>query len=146
MSPSTFSRSGVVALLALTAFHASAQAGDNLPAVQSHAGIEMISGGVGKDESYAIRHAAKRWPLLLEFAQNHHGKALYTAGVDVKLMDHTGHELTRVRSDGPLMLLRVKPGTYRVEAALDGHAQRHSVAVPPTGNARLSFVWPYGVK
>lgn len=143
MTTSTVARSGAIALLAFAAWVSSAHATEGLPAVHSQHGIELITGGVGQDESQAIRQAARNWPLLLEFSQRDHGHALYTAGVEIRLSDAKGRVQLQTLSDGPLMLVRVKPGTYRIDATLNGHTLHQPVVVPAHGTARLSFVWPY---
>ena len=41
-----------------------------LPEIQTGNGISWMMGGIGLDESTAMRAEAKNWPLSIEFSEN----------------------------------------------------------------------------
>lgn len=137
-------RAGVAALLACAALAASAQP-SALPAVQrGAAGVEYVTGGIGRDESSAFDAAAAQWPLALEFAVGGGAaeRAQFAADVQVAVRDARGRAVLEAVSGGPFLLARVAPGTYTVEAALQGRAQRRQVTVRQGASARAMFNWP----
>ena len=43
--------------------------GASLPPVQTQGQTEFMTGGIGRDESEALRKEGSTWPLMLQFAQ-----------------------------------------------------------------------------
>jgi hypothetical protein len=120
-----------------------AQAGSaELPPVRTANGIDYLSGGIGKDEAHAVERAAARWPLMMEFMQIDHHRTAFTADVSVRVRDAQGLAVFQTRSDGPLLLARLKPGRYTIEATASEETLRRSVTVRASHTARISFVWP----
>jgi hypothetical protein len=119
-----------------------AQSGSTLPPLHKADGIEYLSGGIGKDEAKAMEQAGAHWPLMLKFTQKTQHKDAFTAGAEVHVRDKQGHTVLQVQSDGPILLARVKPGHYRVEASVSGQTLRHDVTVKPGHMAQLNFAWP----
>jgi hypothetical protein len=92
--------------------------------VEQHQGnVTFVSGGVGLDESHALRAEARSWPLELQFTG--------PQGTDVLQTD----------SRGPYMLVRLHPGRYVVHASYKDEDQTRSVAVANGGHASASFHW-----
>jgi hypothetical protein len=109
-----------------------------LPAAAQQGDVQFLSGGVGLDESHAIKSAAAHWPLSLEFIG---GQRDFVADVDVKITDAKGNLVLTTTSQGPYMLVRLKPGRYSVAATYGGSEKKQSVSVSQTGHARLHFSW-----
>ena len=58
-----------------TASTAESPAGSSsLPPIQSQGQTEFVTGGVGRDESEAMKKEGRAWPLLLELAQTSEGR------------------------------------------------------------------------
>lgn len=129
------------ALLAAGTTRAAAQ----LPDVQSAAGIEYLSGGIGLDESQAILGASRNWPLTLEFSQTASPRAHYVADVDVSIHEPSGRSLLGTTADGPYLLVRLAPGRYTINATLGGKTLTRTVTLRAGAPARLSFQWPADV-
>ena len=121
-----------------------AQVATALPPVQQAGGVEYLSGGIGKDESAAIENATRQWPLTLEFAVKDRQHADFVAGVEVVVRDAKGHTALRATTDGPFLLARLTPGSYAVDATLDGKALHQRVLVKRGAPAKVVFVWPAG--
>jgi hypothetical protein len=117
-----------------------------LPQTHTLGGIEYMSGGVGKDESTAIEHAGKQWPLTLEFAMKEERRAEFTADVDVLVRDAKGRSILHATADGPFMLVKLAPGRYSVDATLGSKTLHRRVAVTSTHPARVEFLWPSGTQ
>lgn len=80
-------------------------------------------GGIGSDESTAMRAEMKNHPLSLLFART---DGAYLADVDVTV---SGAAKLEFRAAGPLCLINVPTGAYTVEARADGAVQRQQVTV-----------------
>ena len=104
-----------------------AQAG--LPPVQHQGSVQYVSGGIGLDESEALKAAAKDYPLALTFAAQVGGKADYVADVTVAIHDGQGKPVLRATSEGPYMLVKLPAGDYKVSATYKGQTQERQVAV-----------------
>jgi len=113
-----------------------------LPPAQHSGQVEYVSGGIGQDESSAFRQARGNYPLALTFAvEGGGGSSPYASGVDVVVENRQGQRLLNVTSDGPYLLARLAPGTYKVNAAYNGQLQTREVTVPQSGTADVKFAW-----
>jgi hypothetical protein len=114
----------------------------DLPPVQHDGSVTYLSGGIGLDESTAMKSVEKQWPLSMEFAENRGGHADYVAGVDVVVRDASGRTALQATTDGPFMMAQLRPGRYTIEASLDGNIKRESVTIKGGAPAHATFVWP----
>lgn len=114
-------------------------AADMQPTTQN--GITYLCGGVGLDESTAMKQAAKSYDLMSTFAAQ---DGSYLADVSVEIADKSGTPVLQTTCDGPMMLVKVPhAGSYRVQATVDGHTQTKTAqAGGGHGPQRLVFVWP----
>ena len=78
---------------------------------------QFVCGGVGSDESVAMRAAMKDHPLSLLFARS---SGAYLADVAVTVKNANGDTALSLVSNGPICLVDLPPGRYTVEAASDG--------------------------
>lgn len=94
--------------------------------------IQWRCGGIGSDESTAMRAAMKDHPLSLLFAR---ADGAYLADVQVEIRaEATGGAARSLRASGPVCLLTLPPGRYTVDAAVGG--QRKSQVVQVGGAPR----------
>jgi len=93
--------------------------------VQEADGVQYLSGGVGDQERQAMRSHQQEFPLQILFS----GKAgeLGLAN-QVRVLDGA-NQVVAVQNAGPLLMLKLPPGHYTVEAAFNGGVQRRSVHV-----------------
>jgi hypothetical protein len=139
MKPKTFERSTIVALATTLVFtvsgHAFAQSA-GLPPVETQGAIKFVSGGIGDEESKAMRLERNRWPLSLDFL----GPASdYLADVNVRITNSKGNQVLQADSNGPFMLVKLPPGRYTVYARYKSDEQRRTVNVSRSGHGRASF-------
>jgi hypothetical protein len=111
---------------------------EGLPQVQQQGDVSYTSGGVGLDESRALRASEHSWPLSLRFTGP---GSDYLADVKVKISDAHSGDVLDTTSRGPYMLVKLRPGRYTVQASYKDHAQSKSITVPAKGTAKAAFYW-----
>jgi hypothetical protein len=140
MRASLFSRSvlGSITLIvaAATPWLAQAQTGA-IPEMKSGGVGRYVCGGVGVDESTAMRAAMKDHPLSLLFARS---SGAYLANVDVAVKDASGATALAMRADGPVCLVDLPAGRYTVEASNDGVMKSEAVTLG-SGSRTADFRW-----
>lgn len=112
-----------------------------LPAEKTSQGICYVSGGVGLDESGALKVARKDYSLDIETFQSANGKNEYIAAVPLTITRPNGEVVFQAPSDGPFTLVRMPPGTYIVKASHQGQTQQRQVLVGTGLGAKASFVF-----
>ncbi len=112
-----------------------------LPAERHQGGIAYVTGGVGKKEADAFKHASARFPLALEFVEHAGKRDRFVAGVDVRLIDRHGKAVLSTKSDGPFLFARVPSGRYTVAASYDGKSLKRHVVVQSKARQPVVFEW-----
>lgn len=128
--------------MALAAGPVAAQTAHTLPAVQHQGSVQYLTGGVGYDESQAIKAASHDYPLALTFAATQGGA--YLASVTVRIADAQDKTVLNATSDGPYLLVKLPAGRYKVSATFDGKPQTRHVTVSSGSTARETFTWAPG--
>jgi hypothetical protein len=111
-----------------------------LPQPKTEHGITYLSGGIGRDESAAMKAEAKNYPLSLVFSAGKEGE--YVADVPVTIKDRAGKVVLDTVSSGPIILLKLPAGKYRVVALRQGKALQRTVVVKAKSERQVSFHWP----
>ncbi|CAB5513411.1 hypothetical protein LMG26857_02691 [Achromobacter anxifer] len=112
-----------------------------MPPVQHQGSVQYVSGGIGLDESDAMKAAEKDYPLALTFAAQSGSKADYVANVAVSIHDAHGKSVLQATAEGPYMLVKLPAGKYKVSATYNGKVQEREVSVAHPGTARAVFEW-----
>ncbi|CAN1495527.1 hypothetical protein MCEZE4_00337 [Burkholderiaceae bacterium] len=113
-----------------------------LPDTRTINGIRFITGGIGSDESQAIQADAKQWPLLLEFSQTDgQARAAWVAGAKIIINDAKKRPLLDIICDGPLMLVKLPPGSYSIAAAYNGVTQNRTLLIAKDVPQRIVITW-----
>ncbi len=103
-----------------------------LPAVQTAGALRYQCGGIGSDESEAMRAAMKDHPLSLLFAR---ADGAYEANIEVRIRPQGGQgEAMSFVANGPVCLLQLPAGSYQVD--VQGAGQSHSRTVQVGGGSR----------
>lgn len=123
---------------------AHAQAEGALPAVQKSGAVEYLSGGVGLDESAAIKSASGQWPLSVVFSVQADGRAQFASDVKLQIHDAKGALALDVTASGPYLLARLAPGSYTLRATLEGKTLERKVQVKAGSSAKVELAWPAG--
>lgn len=108
------------------------------PVVINPTGIRYMSGGIGADEQVRFESARSDYPVKVVFAD---ARGAYLSSVDVNIADASGDTVLAMRTDGPILLLDLDPGTYTLSANENGQMlkQKLTVAEAPK-NYTLHFV------
>ncbi len=114
----------------------SAIAPTGMPQVQHAGDISYVMGGVGLDESNALRAAAPHWPLELLFAGP---TSDYLADVQVDITSGGGSVFHAI-ANGPFMLVKLPPGDYVVHARHQGSEKTQAVKIGGA-HQKVAFRW-----
>jgi hypothetical protein len=128
------------ALAAGLALPALAMTQVSIPQPRIDNGITYLSGGIGHEEALAMKAEARNYPLSMVFSEGKHGE--YLAAVNVTIRSSLGRPLLTTVSEGPIMLLKLPAGEYKIAATINGKTLRRSVIVGKRGDMSLSFNWP----
>jgi len=109
-----------------------------LPQIRTENGVTYATGGFGQDESCAMKAAAGNYDLMLTFAKR---DGSYVADVNVEIIDGSGSAVLQTVS-GPLLLVNLPAGKYRVGADYNGAMRWRTVNVGANRHDRLTFAWP----
>ena len=104
--------------------------------------MTYVSGGIGKDESDAMKQAASRYSLAIEMASPASPRAEYVADVKIDIRDQRGATVLNTISDGPILLANLPPGRYTVSATKDGASQRRDIIIGSGARPRVMFSFP----
>ena len=130
----------IAAVIGLTALCTNALG--QMPVQKTQNGIAYVSGGIGDDEEIDMRRAARDYGVLLEFAEVERGSSRGQWTADVTRSIKSGADTVfNTRADGPLMLVRLKPGRYVAEAERQGVKQTKRLEVKAGVVARERFFW-----
>ncbi|SDE16129.1 hypothetical protein [Paraburkholderia lycopersici] len=110
-----------------------------MPPTEQQGDVSFVSGGVGSDESTALRQARNQWPLSLLFTGP---GSSYVSDVQVQIANARGTGVLDTRSHGPYMLVRLPAGSYTVSATYSGVTRKQTVNVRGNGSARATFAFP----
>jgi hypothetical protein len=115
----------------------------NLPQAQTYGNVSYVTGGVTYESQPAFKQARGDYPLNIEIYQKSGGKSEFTSDADVKVINRSGDTVLAAKADGPYVFAKVPPGTYRVEASLNGKTAKSTVTVGK-GTTRTLLVFPQG--
>ncbi len=111
-----------------------------LPEVKTQNGITYLSGGIGSDQVTAMNAAAKDYALMLTCSVQDTGA--YLADVKVSITDKAGTVVLETVTDGPILLVRLSPGQYRVSADSNGAVVEKTVQIGASQPVKLNLHWP----
>ena len=133
----------LLGLLVIGGFAAAAHADEGtLPAERSQGSVTYVTGGIGKDESDAMKQAASRYSLAIEMSSPAGPRAEYVADVKIDIRDQQGKTVLSTTSDGPILLAKLPPGRYTVNASKNGTSQQRDIVVGSSGPVRATFSFP----
>ena len=103
--------------------------------------ISFIAGGIGEDESAAMKLMSKKWPLSIEFSQYLDGKDLWIAQVYLRILDANGKTLFDTTIDGPMFLGKLQAGNYELLATYEGVTQSRKIQIIDGKPLHVSMNW-----
>ncbi|PTR16177.1 hypothetical protein C8R31_102191 [Nitrosospira sp. Nsp2] len=117
-------------------------ASPSLPPVQSQGQTEFMTGGIGLDESEAIKKEGSSWPLMLEFAQADTPRPEYISDAKVTIKDKSGNVMLEANAEGPYMLIRLAPGRYSLYATHESVTLHRELKLVKGQNRKITLLWP----
>ena len=113
-----------------------AQAQSAMPQWKGDGAVRYVCGGIGSDESNAMRAARKEHPLALLFARS---DGAYLADVDVDIKGADGAPSLALRASGPVCLVDIPDGRYTVSARTTGGDAKSQAVTVGGGSKTASF-------
>lgn len=114
----------------------------SLPPLQSQGQTEFLTGGIGKDESDAILHEGRSWPLMLELAQAATPRAAYISDVQVTIKDGSGNTVLETVTEGPYLLVKLPPGKYSLDATYESTKLHRDLSIQKGSSKKITLLWP----
>ena len=111
-----------------------ATAASVLPKLQNANGIDYMNGGAGTEGVDYMKARGKDFSLQITFS----GRGGEYGVAEKLVVSRAGRELISVPDAGPLMMFKLPPGNYTVEATFKGVVEKRSVSV---GNAVTKVSW-----
>ena len=100
--------------------------------------VTWMSGGIGDDARDEMRKAAPNYNVHLLFSAR---AGNYLADIPFTVSSGKGEKIYAGVSEGPMLYLKLQPGSYQIAAQIDGAWQTRRVQVPRSGApARISFI------
>lgn len=106
--------------------------------VQTFPGGRVVSGGVGTEERAELERLRPEFNLRILTARRGSGEFLAGARVGISRGTETVLETTMA---GPLMLVALPPGTYRVVVTVDGQPAERTVTLGAGDRRELYLYW-----
>jgi hypothetical protein len=107
------------------------------PRIHSAGGVEYINGGAGEEARADIAAERAAFPLRMAFSL---ASGAYVVADHVDVSNAQG-KLLAVDNAGPLLLVKVQPGDYTVDATYAGKTERRRVHVGRDA-ATVNWRWP----
>ena len=112
-----------------------------LPDVQTQNGIQYLTGGIGSEESDAIKADAHNWSMEITFSEIGPERARWVADIDFQIQNASNQVILKAVSEGPLVLVKLPKGQYTISAINSGVEVHHQVEVKTGGVQKVSIFW-----
>ena len=114
-----------------------------MPAPQTVGGVTYLAGGIGEGEVAALREQAPGYSAMFEFVEvepgSTHGNWTADIALDVK---SGGQTLASINVPGPVLLLKLAPGRYTLEATHADVKLSKTIEIKARGPLlRDRFIW-----
>ncbi len=113
----------------------------DLPAMHKEGQISYLTGGVSREEANAIKHAAKYYPLELEFLLKAKPQDEHLSDIKVRIKDGHDRMVLSVAANGPFLLARMPVGKYTVSAERNGKIEHRQIEIAAKEHRRVVFEW-----
>lgn len=125
---------------ALMFFFAHAAVGQ-LPPTQSANGVDFIMGGIGSDESEAMRAEGKWWPLLIEFSEHTADGDVWISDTRVRILNASEQTVFDQVCDGPFLLVNLPAGHYTIAAQHKASIKIQKVQLVRGESRKVTMHW-----
>lgn len=114
-------------------------AGNALAVPDASAGVPMLSGGVGEEDFDAVQGVKSDFNTKLLFTE---ATGAYLSDVTVVIKNSKGEEIASVITQGPILLVKLKPGKYSLKATIGGYTKDHKFSVGGKGMSNVHIAFP----
>jgi hypothetical protein len=108
------------------------------PLIDAH--VDVINGGIGKEEAEFLRAQAAAFPLEIVFTRRADGNDEFVADVNLLIVNAQGYTIVSGPA-GPIFLARLPDGQYTITAEYRGQTQTRRVAIAGGQHQKLALVW-----
>jgi len=116
------------------------------PPIQMAQGVEYMSGGQTPAEAAFMETVSPRWAATLEFGVSRAKAGKFPGDVKITVRErYTGRTVMEVATGAPILVARLAPGAYEVDATLAGITLQEPLVVFNGMNSRAAFVWPSNI-
>lgn len=100
--------------------------------------VPWMSGGIGDEAREEMRRSASAYNVHVVFSARNGD---YLANIPVTVTRRNGQKIHSAVSDGPLLYLKLPPGSYQIGAEIDGAWQNRRIEVVASGRTtKVMFV------
>ena len=114
-----------------------------LPDAQVQNGIQYITGGIGSEESDAIKAESKHWSLQIMFSEVTPERSRWVADINFQIKNSSNEVILKAISDGPLVLVKLPNGLYTVSAIYSGVEVQQHFEIKAGVVQKLSIFWKH---
>ena len=114
-----------------------AAAASLLPKVQSTNGVAYMNGGSGTENADYMKSRGSEFPLQIVFS----GRGGEYGVAEKVTIRSGGNELLTVPDAGPILMFKLPPGNYTVEASFKGVIEKRTVSIG-RGVSKLNWNTP----
>lgn len=100
--------------------------------------VPYLTGGVGQEELAQLTEQATGYNVKILFA-DHDGA--FITGIKATIRAPGGRPLLQVASGGPLLLAKLPPGNYEIEATYQGVSQVRRLSIGSKGRSETTLRW-----
>jgi hypothetical protein len=111
------------------------------PGTRTAGTAAYVCGGVGADDQERMKADARQHDLMLTFAVSN---GAYLADVDVEIKNSKGDVVLAAKCDGPIMLVDLPTGSWRVTAQANGQTRQKTISTRRGRHVQASLIWPAG--
>ncbi len=127
----------VIFLLACSFFQSAHAAGAETRISKN--GIAYMTGGIGEEETLAMRPYAKKFTLNLLFSEGKAGQSV--TDVNVNIYNEQSELVFRVKGAKPMLYVNLPAGTYTIVANNNGEKLRHKMTIAENTPQRVILNW-----
>mgnify|MGYP000910258691 CR=1 FL=1 len=136
-------RTTVLALVLATSLYspsvwAQSAYSDYLPQIYQQGDVSFLSGGIGENETEALREVKEQYNLRVTSADKN---GEYRGDTRIIISDAQGTVVLDTVSAGPLLYTNLPNGRYTVDGYSEGQSKRKAVKVVKGKHARVHFSW-----
>jgi hypothetical protein len=100
-------------------------------------GRAYVSGGIGLEERAELQAARTDFSLRIVVAAR--GSGAFLSDVPIRIDDAEGRRVLDIKTAGPVLLVDLAPGRYRVEALANGETKHARTVVGRQGGREIYF-------